>query len=426
MSQPPRTAGEPWNSLVNILDLVRYGWARSRPELEKITGLGRSIVAERVSDLMAHDLLEETTLGASTGGRRPRSLALKAEAGRVLVGTMGSRFLRVGIADLAGAVRSPVFEEVDVEAGPDAVLARVEALFDELLAADPSTVPVWGICLGLPGPVEFGTGRPVTPPTMPGWDGYDVRGRLTERFGGPVWIDNDVNLLMKGENRAGAARNLRDAVYLKVGSGIGAGIVADGHVHRGENGSAGDVGHITIEPDSDVRCRCGKFGCLEAIGGGVALVRGATVLAEKGVSEHLAAALAREGRLTVPDVIDAAQRGDAAAAALITRTGELVGGMVASIVSFYNPSLVLIGGELASASELLLLPMRRVLYERAIGLATRGLRVELADPDPIQGLRGAAFVLLDNVFQPWRVPQWWADKAPTKHEEITTPGVGNA
>ena len=132
---------------------------------------------------------------------------------------------------------------------------------------------LWGIGIGVPGPVEFGSGRPISPPIMPGWDGYPIRERFTQRYRAPVWVDNDVNLLALGEWRSGVASGHDNVVVVKIGTGIGAGIISDGRLHRGAQGSAGDVGHIQVTDDPAVLCRCGNVGCLEALAGGAALGR---------------------------------------------------------------------------------------------------------------------------------------------------------
>ncbi len=126
---------------------------------------------------------------------------------------------------------------------------------------------------GLPGPVEFAEGRPVVPPIMPGWDGYPVRERLSARYQVPAWVDNDVNVMALGELRAGIGRGEQELLYIKVGTGIGAGVVSRGRLHRGAQGAAGDIGHVSVLDDDSVLCRCGNTGCLEALVGGYALAR---------------------------------------------------------------------------------------------------------------------------------------------------------
>ena len=144
------------------------------------------------------------------------------------------------------------------------VLNRVCDLFDRLLSAGASDL--WGIGIGLPGPVDFSSARTIAPPIMPGWDRYDVRGHMVDRFGCAVWVDNDVNLMVIGEARDGLARGENDVVYIKIGTGIGAGLISNGRIHRGAQGCAGDIGHIRALPDSTVPCRCGQLGVPRSVG----------------------------------------------------------------------------------------------------------------------------------------------------------------
>ena len=245
MATQARIALEP-DGLVAVLDHVRAHGASSRAELAQATGLGRSVLTQRVDALLDYGLLAEDGVGVSTGGRAPRLLRFRADAGYLLVADLGATSTDVALADLAGEIVVHRQEASDISAGPDAVLARVEELFDEIVAEADVTGSLWGIGIGVPGPVEFESGRPVSPPIMPGWDGYAVRERFAER-GVPVWVDNDVNVMALGELTAGCGRGVDDFVFVKIGTGIGAGIVVDGRIHRGAKGSAGDVGHIHVQ-----------------------------------------------------------------------------------------------------------------------------------------------------------------------------------
>ncbi|MDQ1723061.1 MAG: hypothetical protein QOG52_89, partial [Frankiaceae bacterium] len=261
-------------SLAKVLDGVRSGGLRTRPELVRQLGLGRNVVSERVSQLLDFGLLEEGRLAASTGGRPSRELRFRAESGCLLVAELGATELQVGISDLNGALLVQRTQPLDVGDGPEATLTRLEAIFDELLATrSHPDAPLWGVAAGLPGPVEFSLGMPVAPPIMPGWDAYPVRERLALRFQVPAWVDNDVNVMALGELRAGIGRGEQALIYVKVGTGIGAGLISAGHLHRGAQGAAGDIGHVSVLDDDSVLCRCGNTGCLEAIAGGYALSR---------------------------------------------------------------------------------------------------------------------------------------------------------
>ena len=265
---------EALDALVLVLDEVRLGRSRSRSELTERTGLGRAIVAKRLGDLIERGLVVEGDLGPSTGGRPPRQLAFRSDAGYLLVADLGATSIDVALTTLDGRILAHRDEPAEIEMGPEAGLGRVEELFDQLVATT-AALPgrLWGIGIAVPGPVEFASGRPISPPIMPGWDGYPIRERFGRRYGAPVWVDNDVNVLALGEWRSGVAAGHDDVVVVKIGTGIGAGIISGGRLHRGAQGSAGDVGHIQVSDDPAVICRCGNIGCLEALAGGGALGR---------------------------------------------------------------------------------------------------------------------------------------------------------
>jgi glucokinase-like ROK family protein len=407
------------DGLVTVLHLVRSGQARTRPELARLSGMGRGAVTQRVAELMDSGLLVESELGRSTGGRPPRELAVRAEAGLILVAPLGATHLAVGVTDLTGRVLDFVEEPGDIAAGPDTTLARVEQLFDQLLSrATVPEAPIYGIGVGLPGPVEFASGTPVSPPIMPGWDGYPVRARLSERHGVPVWVDNDVNLMALGELRVGAARNQQDVIYVKVGTGIGAGLISSGRLHRGTQGAAGDIGHARVDAASGIVCRCGNVGCLEALAGGAALSRDGTTAAAEGRSEFLGRMLAAGQPIAAADVAVAAEHGDPVAVELLSRSGQLVGETVATLVNFFNPSLVLLGGGVALAGDMILASVRETVYRRSLPLATRELRIERSTLAPDPALSGAAHMVLDELFSRQRLGRWLPVGSPSGYPEI--------
>jgi glucokinase-like ROK family protein len=385
-------------SLHLVLDAVRLDGARARADVAALTGLSRPVVAQRVADLLDRGLLEEAGTGPSTGGRPPRSLRLRRDAGIILAADLGATSIDVAVATLGAELLVHHAEPADIGAGPQLILGRVEALFAELLASlPPDSGPLSGIGIGVPGPVEFRTGRPVAPPIMPGWDRFPIRERFAARFGAPVWVDNDVNVMSVGEWRAGSARGLRDVVFVKIGTGIGAGLISNGAPHRGAQGAAGDVGHIQVV-DADVVCRCGNVGCLEAMAGGAALAREAEAAAGSGRSPWLAETLAREGSLSARSVARGASHGDAVCVELLQRSGRLVGHMLATVVNLFNPALIVIGGGVASSGNLLLAAIRETVYRRSLPLATTELQIVLSSLGERAGVIGAAALVADQLF----------------------------
>ena len=413
-------SAERLDTLVTVLDLVRGGRARTRPELAELSGLGRGVIAERVAELIDRGLVEDGGIGRSTGGRAPRELRFRADAGVILVAPLGVTAVGVGVTDLAGRVLVQRVEPCDIAAGPDDVLGHVEEILGQLLQSDavPDGVDVYGVGVGLPGPVEFATGRPVSPPIMPGWDLYPVRERLAERFRAPVWVDNDVNLMALGELRAGVAQGEANVVFVKIGTGIGAGLVASGKLHRGAQGCAGDIGHVLVAEDTGIVCRCGNVGCLEALAGGAALARDAAVAAMEGRSPYLKALLDRGRPLEASDVGDAAQHGDAAAVGLLLHSGRLVGETLATLVNAFNPSLIILGGGVLESGDAVVAAISQTVYRRSLPLATRELRIRRSSLTREGALIGAAHMVVDQLFSSECLGLWLADGSPAGHTKL--------
>ncbi|MEU3271681.1 ROK family protein [Saccharomonospora sp. NPDC006951] len=400
-------------SYSRLLDLVRTGDADTRPALSARTGLGRTAITQRTTTLLDAGLLEEGELNPSTGGRQARTLRFRKDAGRILTAELGATSFIAGVTDLMGTVLAMRHRDCDIADGPEPVLAEVETTLDELLT-EVGGGEVWGVGLGLPGPVEFATARPSEPPIMPGWNNYAVRDRLATRYRAPVWVDNEVNLLCLGELRTpGLPIGKGDLLYIKIGTGIGAGISNAGRLHRGAQGCAGDIGHAAVSDDSGVVCRCGKTGCLEALAGGAALARDGDQLARSGASATLAAALDAHGVVTGEDVTAAARAGDHHSVQLLVQAGRRIGAMLATMVNFYNPSIILLGGKVSGAGDLFLATIRETIYRRSLPLSTRELRIERARLGEEGGLIGAAYMVLDELFSVRHFGQWLPAGSPS-------------
>jgi glucokinase-like ROK family protein len=414
---------ETLDALVTVLDEIRLGTSRSRSELVARTGLGRAVVTQRVAELIERGLVLEGAPGISSGGRPPRQLTLPASAGHVLVADLGATSIDVAVTSLDGAILAHRDEPADIAAGPESCLTRVDELWAELLSST-RNLPgrLWGIGVGVPGPVEFRSGRPISPPIMPGWDDYPIRERFSARYEAPVWVDNDVNLLAMGEWRSGVAVGHDNVVVVKIGTGIGAGIISDGRLHRGAQGSAGDVGHIQVTDEPGVACRCGNSGCLEALAGGAALARDGETAARTGQSERLRKALDLHGVVTAADVARAASFGDPVALALVQEAGRRVGQMLASVVNFFNPSLVVIGGGVAQSGDGLLAAVRETVYRRSLPLATRELLIQRSSLGGLAGVIGASATVVDQLFARENIGTWLAAGSSAGMPEVALAG----
>ncbi|MFI2566298.1 ROK family protein [Paenarthrobacter sp. NPDC018779] len=395
-------------SLLRIVNLVRTGEATTRPEIGRVTGLGRGVVTQRVDQAIQMGFLGDGEFGASSGGRAPRTLRFQSERGRIIVCALGALHIRVGYAELDGDIVEQRHREWDIARGPAETLKAAMELLDDLLK-DAGEKPVWSVVVGVPGPVDFDSAQPVAPPIMPGWNGYDIRTPFEERFDAPAWVDNDVNLLALGE-RARRRDAYADLIYCKIGSGIGAGLLSQGRIHRGANGAAGDIGHVRV-PDSDALCRCGKVGCLEAVAGGWALIRDAELAIKEGATGPLATSVEKGNALSPEGIALAAISGDGLAVRLLQSSARVVGESIAALVNMFNPGIIVIGGAMASAGEVYLAEVRQRVYELSLPLATRDLRILLSVNDEREPLRGGVELAREQLFEV-TFPRWFAHGKP--------------
>jgi len=377
----------------HLLDLIRSGHATTRAELVVATGLARSTIAQRIDLLMDKNLLREVGEAPSTGGRPPSVLGFNVDAGVVLVADLGATHSRVALTDLGGKILAESTRDIEISDGPEAVLGWTESAFDKLLAeAGKDAADVRGIGIGVPGPVEFSAGRTVHPPIMPGWDGYPIGDHFVEDYGVATLVDNDVNIMAQGEHWVRDPR-VDDLFFIKLGTGIGSGLILGGHIHRGSIGAAGDIGHVRVGPD-DVLCRCGNFGCLEATAGGGAL---AAALSEGGATAH-----------NSRDVVTLVRAGDPNAVRLIREAGRRVGEVLAGIVNLLNPALIVLGGDLADSGEEVMAGVREVIYGRSTALATSRLRIERSTLGDRAGVTGAAAMVIESILAPQAIDQLMA------------------
>lgn len=387
-----------------IVEMIRRRGPLSRTDLARLTGYSRAKITPLVGRLLSAGILEEIGDGTSQGGRRPRLLHFNSSQGCVIGVDIGATSIDVAVADLTGQIFERLSLAIDVRLGPQAVLDKVRACAEELLArrgADPAQVYTLGV--GVPGPVQFATGLLVAPPLMPGWERYPIAAHLQRSFPrARVVIDNDVNVMALGELKRGVGVGVENLVFVKIGTGIGAGIVCHGEIYRGSSGCAGDIGHIMADPGGPV-CTCGNTGCLEAVAAGPPIAAQALAAAEAGDSPFLAERLRSSGALTAADVANAAAHGDRAALALIQRSGHLIGDVLASLVNFFNPSLILIGGGVSQIGNQLLASIRQRVLHRSTPLATRDLRVEFASLGLDAGVTGAVALALEHAFTVERV-----------------------
>lgn len=364
-----------------LLRMIYERKAKTRNELAEFAGLSRSAAGLRVEALLASGLLTESG-STSTAGRRAVNFAFNYQAGVLLVADIGVSVMETAITDLAGEILKSEVAQVSIDAGPDSVLAEVSRSFSRQLTAigaDPSRV--WGIGIGIPGPVQYSIGTPIEPPTMPGWDGFDIPRWLADDFACPVFVDQDTNCMALGEQRANWP-DVDSLLLVRLDYGIGAGMIINSEIYRGAQGAAGDIGHLHLRGYTEMPCRCGRFGCVEAATGGWALIRDLK---------------ARGHEITdTQQVVTMLADKNTDAVELLQEASGALGEAIAAAVNITNPSVVAIGGILAHARSDLLARIRAVVYERSLPLATRQLTLTTANATSAQ-LVGAALLVADTV-----------------------------
>ncbi|WP_235619073.1 ROK family transcriptional regulator [Embleya scabrispora] len=365
----------------DLVRLVAKGHGRSRAELARLSGMAPSSVSLRVEELIEAGLLREDGEGASRGGRRPRQLRLHENAGVVVAVDVGTHHVRMAVLDLAGRVLLEHELPGEIAEGPERVIERLlDNLRMTLRQAEVAHLPLLGVGIGMPGPVDPGDAKVVAPSRMPGWNDFPIGRRMSELLGVRVVVENDANLMAVGEHRYGWP-DRDNLMAVKAGTGIGCGIIVSGRLHRGR-GAAGDISHVPVHVPEPVTCSCGHSDCLEAHASGAALRR---ILRGQGIdvtsSRHLVE-LVNDG---VPE-----------ATTLVRNAGRLAGQVLVPLVNFFNPDVLVLGGGL-SAAEPFVAAVRGAIYERCLPLATRDLEIATAVTGRDACMLGAGSLVLDEV-----------------------------
>jgi len=277
---------------------------------------------------------------------------------------IGGTKLACGIADASGRLLARATEPTDENASARAIFDRLVALSEAALndsGTAPEEIEAVGISYG--GPVDYETGRTITCHHLRGWEDIPLEQWARERFGLPVDMDNDANVAALGEAVYGAGKGHRFLLYLTVSSGIGGGIILDGKIYRGAASLAGEIGHTVLEPEGPV-CTCGKRGCLEALASGWSIARRARDALENAGASTLSG-LAPE-QVTAQAVAQAAEAGDALALRVMNETADYLGRGIAAGINILNPSIVVIGGGVSKAGDVLFGPVRAAVDKYAV------------------------------------------------------------
>ncbi len=359
------------------VDLIRFaGKGLSRTDLAEEMGLTRAAVTIIINDLISSGIIVETESRTTSSGRRPVVLEINPNHGLVAAIDMGAMHLSVALGDFSARILEEVEVNFKIEDGPEKCLHDADQVLKELLGKrglTPSDLA--GVGVGVPGPVIAERGMVMAPPIMPGWDKFAIRTTLEKQWKTAITLNNDAELGALGEWAYGAGRGERNLAFIKVGSGIGAGLMINQQIYGGTTGSAGEIGHLTVDENGPL-CMCGNHGCLEAFAGGHAIASQATKLVASGKRTLLSEK--SFGSLTAQDVAEAARRGDLPAQEILKRSGTYIGIAIAGLINLFNPSTVIIGGGVAQVGDLLTGPIRQAVRERSLRASEHVVKITTA------------------------------------------------
>jgi predicted NBD/HSP70 family sugar kinase len=407
----PRVSETAGPSLVEVLNLVRTERASTRQELERESELGRAVVAARLATLADLGLIDESELGAATGGRAPRLVRFAAQRGRILVATLDQTALGVGLADLSGKLLMEHHEEADLTSPLAALGERLVALFYWILDRQSASDRLWGISISVPGAVPDDGPMPflqATPPVLPGWESSSLIETLVQKFNAPVWMRSSVETMTMGELHAGAGLGLKTMLFIKVGKRIGAGLVCEGALYRGAQGAVGLIGSVPVHVGD-------RAGTLDSMAGSEMIAYEGRAAAERGTSPMLADILKRNGELNALEVGQAAQMGDPMSIDILSQSGRLIGQVVATLANMLNPEVIVLSGSIAQSNDILLAAAREAVYRASHPLVTRDLRILRSQMGSSSGLVGAAMVAAEGLFSSEFLRDWVMLGRPQAH-----------
>lgn len=363
-----------------LVDSLKRHGRLTQVELAGSTGLSPATVSNIVKELTAAGLLHTSI--TSRSGRRATLVSLARQLGLVAGVHYTSRQLHIAIADVTRTVVSQTQLPLPLDHRHDAQLDRLAILLSELMESlGGSVADLLAVGLALPAPIDPRTGMVSTPGLLRGWEGVDVAASLTERIGRPVHVDSEANLGGLAEAREGSARTASSSVFLRVGHTISAGLIVGGDLFHGVNGKAGQIGHVTIDENGPI-CRCSNRGCLETFAGGPAL---------------LSLFPPSAGMQRISDLLQASEDGDSSSRRVIADAGRHIGIAAASLCNLFDPELIVVGGELARAGEILMAPMRHSLERSALASADGLPEIVGASFGEWAETRGAIAIALQHV-----------------------------
>jgi glucokinase-like ROK family protein len=381
-----------------IFQIIRTEGPINRTEIVEKTGLSKSTVSLQISKIVERGLIREEVPPKSNKTKRKLRVELVADAGYVIGVLLGIRKVTLTLFDLGMNSKLNASHDLESVIEPEItnkiIIEKIKDLLSDFGIDEGS---LWGIGMGFPFPVDFQRGISDSPPNLPLWHLYPLKSLYEEKFNCPVLIDNDVNIMALGEGFSGIAQDEKDFIFVKVGTGIGSGMVMDGRIYRGAKGSAGDIGHIGIDGETKL-CHCGNQGCLEAIAAAPAIASRGLSAAMTEESPLLESIFKEKQRITSEDVGNSAQRGDMFSIQIIQESGRQIGSVIAKLVNAFNPGVIIIGGGVALAGNFFLSAIRESIVYRSTHLATIDLTVKFSDLMEKSGPTGAGILIIEELF----------------------------
>lgn len=367
---------------ISVLEFFREHGTLSRTDVIELTGLSRSTVNQRLSELLENGLITSLEGGESTGGRPSSRFAFNASRASVLSIDIGATGFVVAACNLNGEVLADEYQAIEVWQGPQAVLTAVN---DKIRDLDHKT-EIWAIGIAVPGPVVYSARKVVKPPIMTGWDGFDIVAWFNKSFGSEIsiFVENDANVRAVAEAKT---RSIDNVISLKLGTGVGAGLFFNGQIIRGDKGAAGDIGHTQAPVSNQDRelCVCGNLGCVEAYAGGWAIMRD---LELEGIQVE-----------SLKEVVDLVNLGNLAAIKLVRAAGRVIGDAIADLVSILNPSTIVLSGQLSGCGEVLMTGIRERVHQHTVPLSTSDLVMTNSALGSLEGVIGLAMISVESVLK---------------------------
>lgn len=364
-----------------IIHFIQDGHNVTRKDVTEFLDLSRSKVRTHLQTLFLSGILEEVEELESTGGRPARMLALKHDFCYVCGIALSATKARISIADFGGNILETVVESINANSDPEPVFEKILAIVENLLLT--LSIPAWKLSafgIGVPAPINSETGRIDSPAILPGWQDFSIHDFIKKRFETVhVRVENDVDILAIGEQAAGVGLSYDNFIVIKIATGIGCGIICKGELYAGVAGYSGHIGHTSIDRTGPV-CYCGNVGCLEKIAAGPAMIERALLAIEADESPILAEIAKRnKGLITTEDIKIAASQGDRTSNNIIVESGKHIGQVLATVVSFFNPGLIIINGGVSMIGPQLLTSIQRTVIDYSLPISTRNLRIQLSE-----------------------------------------------